>query len=457
MNIFGAIRRSVPAKILLIFLLTTVVLLTLLSFAWGIAMRHHFTNKIAPHIVQYVDYVTQDLGSPPSEQRAREISREVPVNIHIISDGRRFSSIDEPLDLTEVEFDDDDHWKSSITSANGQVFAVGDLDDRTVIRTRLADKTVYYEVRHNSFKGPTAHRSQRADGKRRHKPPIPLIVCGFILLTLAACYGLIRRLLRPVRDIQAGVKKMGKGELDQRIQIRSDDDLGELAGSINTMASDIEQMLDAKRQLLLGISHELRSPITRAKISAELLQPGTTRDRIAEDLQEMEALVTELLETERLNSPHSVLNLSRIDTGDLIHTVATETFAGAVTVDAQRGATLNLDETRLRLLLRNLIGNAVRHGGDASIKPAVMSRLEGDTLIVEVTDHGPGIDEEHLEHLTDPFYRVDPSRTRATGGFGLGLYLSRLICEAHNGSLKIQSEKGQGTTVRAELKHIEAS
>ncbi len=455
MKIVRAVRRSVPAKLLIIFLMTTVILLTLLTVAWGIGMRHHFTNKIAPHIVQYVDYVTRDLGSPPSEERAREISREVPVNIHIISDGRRFSSLNEPLDLSDVDFEDADDWRSNITSANGQIFAVGDLDDRTVIRTRVAEHTVYYEVRHNNFRGPSHHRKRAGNRKHRDKKHFPLIVCALLLATLAGCYGLIRRLLRPVRDIQAGVRKMGKGELDQRILIRSDDDLGELAGSINTMASDIEQMLDAKRQLLLGISHELRSPITRAKISTELLEPGATRDRIAEDLNEMESLVTELLETERLNSPHSVLNLSAVDAGDLIQSVATDTFAGQVTVDVQTGVTLNLDETRLRLLLRNLIGNAVRHGADANIKPAVTSRLEGDRLIVEVTDHGPGIDPEHLEHLTDPFYRVDPSRTRATGGFGLGLYLSRLICEAHNGSLEITSEKGKGTTVRAELRNVD--
>jgi signal transduction histidine kinase len=134
----------------------------------------------------------------------------------------------------------------------------------------------------------------------------------------------------------------------------------------------------------------------------------------------------------------------------LIDSVIAQGFTGRVrTQVAHDLPILVLDEMRVRLLLRNLLGNAVRYAG--ATPPTLRAVVSGDTLCIEVEDKGAGIAPEHIERLTDPFYRVDPSRTRATGGFGLGLYLCRLICEAHGGELKITSTLGVGTTVTATL------
>lgn len=234
-------------------------------------------------------------------------------------------------------------------------------------------------------------------------------------------------------------------------EVRRNDDLGDLTHTINDMAGDIEQMLDAKRQMLLAISHELRSPITRAKISVALLEASTTRARLEDDLVEMEDLVTELLESERLNSRHRILNPEPLAIATLIDSVVQQSFAGRVSVEVAADLPpFNLDEMRVRLLLRNLLGNAVRYAG--ATPPKLRAWLAGDLVSIEVEDSGAGIEAAHIDSLTEPFYRVDPSRTRATGGFGLGLYLCRLICEAHGGKLSIKSTIGVGTCVRATLK-----
>lgn len=453
MNPFKVLRRSLSTKLLFVFLLTAVVVVTLISMTWGVAARFHFQHKIRPHILQYVDYVSQDLGNPPSKARAREISQQVPVNIHIVNGDERFSSINEPLETGEIDFDDDDKpGRRNVQSPSGLLFDVGSSDDRTLIRTRIGEYTVYYEVRHDSFRRDRSHKRRGFGHDRPGGKPRVLFLCTLALLlgALGACYWAIRRLLKPVWEIRNGVRRMGKGELEYRIPVRRADDLGELSTSINTMAGDIQQMLDAKRDMLLGISHELRSPITRAKISAELLEASTGRERITEDLREMESLVTELLESERLNSSHSVLNLSELDPHKLVATVVDESFSGRVRLQVQNnGPVMRLDETRMRLLLRNLIANAVHYGGDTT--PRVSCSTTNNIVTVIVSDEGDGIAPEHIAHLTEPFYRADPARTRATGGFGLGLYLARLICEAHNGELNIQSEVGQGTTITATL------
>jgi signal transduction histidine kinase len=260
-------------------------------------------------------------------------------------------------------------------------------------------------------------------------------------------------MLRPVQDIQAGVQLMGGGQLSHRIEVRRDDDLGELTGSINTMAGEIQDMLDAKRQLLLAISHELRSPLTRARVSVELLEPSSLRERLDDDLREMQALISDLLESERLNNRHAVLQKNATDIVALAKDVIEKNFSGQVTLNSTAWVgDVDVDAARVQLLLRNLIGNAVRHGGAASRQPVVDIDRDGENLRLTVTDFGPGIPAEDLKNITEPFYRVDTDRSRETGGFGLGLYLCRLIAQAHAGDLAIDSEPDRRTSVTARLR-----
>jgi signal transduction histidine kinase len=431
-----------------VFLITGIAVLLVITFAWGVALKHQWNVKIRPHLVQYIDYVHRDLGSPPDPQRAAALARVVPVNIYIQGPGINYSTTGELLDTSEIEFDEEHHhrdqrWHNErLTTASGLCFSIDDYDDHTLVRTIKDGYSVYYELRHRVQD--MRHQAMRRQGR--------VLLWGTLLVLLgllAACWWVIHRLLRPVRDIQAGVARMGSGELDPRIALRRRDDLGELSElselsvSINEMAGDIEQML-------LGISHQLRSPITRAKISTELLEPSTTRSRLEDDLLEMETLVTELLESERLNSRHSVLNPQPVDLSALIDSVLAQNFRERVTLRSEAVLpTLVLDETQVRLLLRNLLANAVRYSRDEA--PLLHVAATERTLTITVSGTGLGIAPEHLASLTDPFYRVDPSRTRATGGFGLGLYLCRLICEAHGGELSISSTLGVGTTVVATL------
>ena len=110
-----------------------------------------------------------------------------------------------------------------------------------------------------------------------------------------------------------------------------------------------------------------------------------------------------------------------------------------------------IDSARIKLLLKNLLDNAVRHTPAGAAPPEVILNATPEDCTLAVRDHGTGIAPEHLPHLTEPFYRADPARLRETGGYGLGLYLCRVIAEAHGGTLAIDSTPGQGTTVRVIL------
>jgi signal transduction histidine kinase len=285
-----------------------------------------------------------------------------------------------------------------------------------------------------------------------------------LLLLTTLAYGYVRRLLRPLEDIRQGAQRFGKGHFEQAIPVRRNDELGDLAGDINAMGQDIHQMLEAKRALLLAISHELRSPLTRARLNTELLpdQPelASMREALLRDLALMRDLVTDLLESERLASRHAALQLEGTDLAGLAREVVAALLAqgrdGEPGQPADKGAPqvllrlppelprLQLDPGRIRLLLRNLLDNALRHSAGAASPPELHIQWQPDAaggpmVGIAVRDHGPGVDEAALPHLAEPFYRPDSARQRATGGVGLGLYLCKLVALAHRGSFQARN------------------
>ncbi|MCK5919122.1 MAG: HAMP domain-containing protein, partial [Cocleimonas sp.] len=288
-------------------------------------------------------------------------------------------------------------------------------------------------------------------GKLDHSSFGQLIILSLlgILTILTLLYFAIRWLFQPLKGIQSDIKRIGRGELTHRIKTKRKDEFGELAQTVNHMADDIEQMLEAKRQLLLAISHELRSPITRAKVALSLMDSSNLKQGLVDDLNEMEHLIHELLEAERLKSKHHVLNLTEISLNALIKGVLEGHFQQEnITLElAENLPILALDDVRLKFVIKNLLDNAVKHQKNNQQAIEIKTQNNQQCIKLSIRDYGAGIATEHLVHLSEPFYRADPSRQRKTGGYGLGLYLVRLIIEAHGGELQIESELGKGTCV----------
>ena len=143
----------------------------------------------------------------------------------------------------------------------------------------------------------------------------------------------MRYWLRPLGDIRAGAVRYGQGQFDAPIPVRGDDELGRLAGQINTMAGELRHMLDAKRALLLSISHELRSPLTRARLNAELVDEGPSRDALLRDLGEMRELISDLLESERLTAGHTALQREPVDLAALVEVAVHEQVPADVALE----------------------------------------------------------------------------------------------------------------------------
>jgi signal transduction histidine kinase len=389
---------------------------------------------ISGHLSLHVDYVRQDIGTPPRLDRALEITRRVPVDIHIEGPGVRWSSDPGFPDPATLDFGPSDYFSAEpgalLDELEGVVFAV--RGDHRFFKFNEGG----YEI--------IVAAPRIAD--HRSRPPLIPILVGFALLLVLCAYLAVRWLFRPIATIREGAAYMGAGHFNHRIRTQRDDELGELAEDINRMAGKVEGMLDAKRQLLLGVSHELRSPISRITLGLALLEDSAAVRALRQDTSEMGSIVGMLLEAERLDSPHALLQLSEVSLDALARDLVACHFPDEprlqVCVPDQLHA--RLDASRIQLLLRNLIGNALRYSSPADGPVELDIELEGEKLVFRVRDYGPGIPEAQRNHIGEPFYRPDASRNRETGGTGLGLYLARQIARAHGGDLELRDVTGRG-------------
>lgn len=451
-QILRSIANSLSARLLGIFLLTALVYGFSARFAVELVLdRDYLREIVGSHIALHTTYFLEDIGLPPDVERAAEIAATNPMDIRIIGPDVDWASDPAFPDLTAVEFEPSrffDAVQQNVyrTPDGRDVFATlgfASIGEHSFVRVYLGDYRIL-------LSSPKISVQATASGLTAQ------ILIGLIsIVVLTCCFFAVSWLIRPIRWIQEGADRMGQGDLEYRIPTTRSDDLGTLAAEVNELASDVQGMLEAKQQMLLAISHELRSPLTRTKVAVEFLEDDQTKQSILDDLQEMEHLISDLLESERLNTRHNTLQRSLTDPERLVNQLVENDFRGAKErIDVQvRSAVqpVNLDETRIRLLLKNLVDNALRYSADDDGRVEIRVEETGEQLLFTVSDRGQGMSAEAVERATEPFYRADPARSRDTGGFGLGLYLCRRIAEAHAGELKIVSVKGEGTSITLAL------
>jgi len=419
-----ALAHSLRVRLVALFLLLALGMSATFLLGMQSALRIGWRDAARPLVSDYVDRLATELGSPPQLDRAQALVQRLPLSIRI--QGPQVNWRSHP-DAGEHYDAPDEPWSSRAP--------------RFFERSTADGHRIRFGVNVQAW-----HDRPRLIG---------WATLAALLLLTALAYARVRRMLRPLDDIRAGARRFGAGDFAQPIPVRQPqrpDELGELAATINTMGADIGQMLDAKRALLLAISHELRSPLTRARLNTELL-PETpelqaSRQALLTDLALMRDLITDLLESERLASPHAALQREPTDLAAL----TTEVVAGLVgappvqLVLAPGLPLLALDRSRLRLLLRNLLDNALRYSQGQAQPPVLTLQVEpaansgaGPGLRLTVRDHGPGVPEAQLALLAQPFFRPDAARSRNDGGVGLGLYLCRLVAEAHGGRLQLRN------------------
>lgn len=298
-------------------------------------------------------------------------------------------------------------------------------------------------------------------------------VVAFLSIAALAVY-----LTHPLRRMSQAMDKIAAGELDHRVPVRGGDEVAQMGHSFNAMANRIAGMLAGQKELMAGVSHELRSPLTRMRLSLELFrdqfvsasaEPGgeplspRRLDEIAGEIDALDGLVGELLLFSRLElggeQGSLALDLGSVDLAEVAddawHRVEDEARETGMHLDLDivAGAeTVRADRRLLERLLGNLFENGIRHArrGDVRLRarphPDDPARVE-----IRVADAGPGVPEALRDRLFEPFFRADPSRSRGTGGVGLGLMIVRRAVEAHGGTITARPSDEGGLEIVFDL------
>jgi signal transduction histidine kinase len=278
----------------------------------------------------------------------------------------------------------------------------------------------------------------------REAAELPARLLASLAVLLLAVLGLswwaVHWLSRPLRELALAADALGRNLHQPPLAEAGPAEVRQAALAFNTMQTRLQRLLDDRTQVLAAMSHDLKTPLTRLRLRTELLDDDELRQRCEKDLREMEAMVTEALaELRGLEAPTA---LQAVDLVALLQgLVADQREMGRDVVLAGAVATpLQGDAARLRRALGNLVDNAVLYGQQARITVADTPRA----VSVQVRDAGPGIPPELLERVFDPYFRVEGSRNRATGGTGLGLGIARRIARAAGGELRLRNHPEGG-------------
>ncbi|MCD4782833.1 MAG: HAMP domain-containing histidine kinase [Candidatus Eremiobacteraeota bacterium] len=269
---------------------------------------------------------------------------------------------------------------------------------------------------------------------------------------------------RPLRKITQKAVRFSQrdfSELSEEVEVKGDDEIAELNNAFNRMANELVGMLEEKKELIADISHELGSPLSRMKVAVETIENRMkagkalsigTVERLSRNINEMSDLVKELLDFSRIDKAYS-LDLEEVDPGEIVNDLIKKFQLIInkkninVKVDWNRNeGPVTADKAKLKRIVQNLLSNSLRYSSpDSQIE--IKMKKEGERFIFAINDQGPGILEKNREKVFEPFYREDPSRTRGTGGAGLGLAIVRKLIVLHGGKIWVENPGESGAII----------
>ena len=427
-NLFRKLHTSVFTKLLFVMIITGFIVVAII----GGFTKYYFSQMhplFKKNVVQYTNYIIREIGTPPDRLKALKIAQALSLRI-------RFES-------------PDFQWTTTDNLPSFKDFDMMTSDKNEQIRTEW-DEGIYY-VAVNQDSGRYLFASDFKKGPH-YVQTLAILLVILLTLVFASAYLLIRRILKPIKWLSEGVEQVGKGNLKYQVQVQKwrEDELGKLPESFNSMTNRIREMIRSKEQLLLDVSHELRSPLTRIKVALEFVPDGNTKESISEDVSEVETMITEILESERLNSEHGKLYLETANLSEIVKEVSQDLqnkSPGIKLTSVPASVFLEIDTDRIKTVLKNVLENSIKYSQPESQPVEISLDDEGKSVVIRIRDYGSGIPKEEIPYVFEPFYRIDKSRSKETGGYGLGMSLCKKIMEAHGGSIEINSEMNIGTTV----------
>lgn len=269
---------------------------------------------------------------------------------------------------------------------------------------------------------------------------------GTSLVLFAVAMMFMRNQVRPIRRLARAVDNFGKGRDVPDFKPEGATEIRQAAAAFNVMRERIQRTISQRTEMLAGVSHDLRTPLTRMKLQLAMMSNAEAAEEMRADVAEMEKMVEEYLSFARGESAESVVSC---DIGDILRTVARNAPAGEtpIAVEVETPLTVPVRPNAFNRAVTNLVNNALLYGGTVSISAA----RNGEAVEIVVDDDGPGIPESEREEVFRPFYRLDSARSPDTAGTGLGLTIARDVMRAHGGDLTLEESPEGGVRARMRL------
>lgn len=422
------VRQSLFTKLALV-LTVGIIAINAVTFSLYVNQKREHDTTLNRGLIIYARSLAEQVGSPPSKARAEALARQGPMRITL--KGAQSWVVGE----TEKRFPE--RFLEPRFSIDG--IEVLNIHENYRLRVPVdAHATLIFDL------FPT--QAQRFALKK-----FGWFSLAATCLVMFLIYCALRHYLRPIQWLTEGASAVRDGELDYRVREKGTGELRELTETFNQMSTRLETLVEGQRELLLGVSHELRTPLTRLKLRLEMLDTTADTAAICTNIRQMEAMITSLLDTAKMHREADGIRRRTTDLTRLITELA-EAYreqAPGIIIDVPSYAlTLDIDPDKITMALNMLLDNAMKYSKPDSPAVEITLRRQDQGITIVVRDYGIGIPEKSINHLFEPFYRVDESRTRETGGYGLGLHLCRSIVDAHGADIHVESTPDQGTVFR---------
>ena len=404
-----------------------VVLLLILGVFFNYFYGKYTRASVEGVFRNFSERIVAHLGSPPELDQAKLIAKDMGIEIRYEGPERSWATSEELPPISETE-------KVNVKGTFGH-----------------SSLGPYYFVVPRSDGGVFLIQwNQRWDESAHTELLIMLLL--LVGIVVAGAYHYIRRTLKPLQPLRQGVLEITEGNLDVHVPVKTGDEIGELSEAFNRMVTRIRQMIAARDQLLGDISHELRSPITRMKVALEFIPESEKKKKLTSDLLEIESMITGILEIERLKNGRAGLKIEEQDVISLIKETADQfdkQHPGIDTTSLPGTLNLSTDSNLLKVVIKNILENAIKFSTHNSESVQIKIKKSENQIEIIITDDGQGIPEDDLPHVFEPFYRVDRSRSRQSGGYGLGLSMCRKIINAIGGEITCTNNpNSRGTTFK---------
>ena len=348
-----------------------------------------------------------------------------------------------------------------LTDAQGRDLVTG--EDRSALLGRFQGRWGEYQIQGNQDAVALASSDDRyrllvvADSPFKMRQYVPYYL-PIILLLAILCWALAWRIASPLRALVSTLDRFGRGDLTARVNSRRRDEIGELGAAFDRMAERIGTLLTSERRLLQDVSHELRSPLARLSFAAELAGTAENRgaavSRLKKEIQRLTDLVDALLQTMQAGGEPLAITEEDVELSFLLAEIVEDCKVEAdarvcsVALNGQ-ATTIQGERELLRRAIENVVRNAIRYSPQHSTIDIEFG-ADDHMAQISVRDYGPGVPEDSLNKIFEPFFRVDDSRNRSTGGVGLGLAIAHRSITSHDG--RIWAENAHpGLIVRIEL------